>query len=146
MMAWAGPAFNEFLTRQAINILNSYLTTSAVSPLRKDIVEIDDPYATDLWFEVLDQTTCVPYLTLSGVPAAKLEEAGPKVKAILRDVIESGIDMQQLQSVLQRERRKVSFRIMLRHWKIVLIAQRTRAASRHHRERRCRIAGYHPTL
>jgi len=38
-----GPAPNQFLERKALDILGTYLTSSAVAPLNKEFVEIESP-------------------------------------------------------------------------------------------------------
>lgn len=38
-----GPPPNQFLERKALDILGTYLTSSAVAPLNKEFVEIESP-------------------------------------------------------------------------------------------------------
>lgn len=46
MMSWIGVPHNDFLTDNALEVLGQYLTDSAVSPLYKEFVEIEDPACT----------------------------------------------------------------------------------------------------
>jgi Zn-dependent M16 (insulinase) family peptidase len=48
-----GPPPNAFLERKALDILGTYLTSSAVAPLNKEFVEIESP----LW-QVLMYIIC----------------------------------------------------------------------------------------
>lgn len=106
-ISWVGAPSNDFLTEKAIDILNSYLTDSAISPLQKALVEIEDPYATDLGFDISDQLTTVLNLGLSSVPTEKLNEVAPKVKEVLAGIVEAGVDMKRMEMILNREQRKV---------------------------------------
>lgn len=47
IITFLGPPPNEFLVRKALDILGTYLTSSAVAPLNKEYVEIESP----LWYE-----------------------------------------------------------------------------------------------
>ena len=46
MLSWIGVPHNDFITDNALEILGEYLTDSAVSPLYKEFVEIEDPACT----------------------------------------------------------------------------------------------------
>lgn len=49
IICFLGPPPNDFLTRKALEILGLYLTSSAVSPLNKEYIEIESP----LWYTYL---------------------------------------------------------------------------------------------
>lgn len=46
MVAWIGVPHNDFLSDLALEVLGVYLTDSAVSPLSKEFIEIDEPACT----------------------------------------------------------------------------------------------------
>lgn len=46
MISWIGVAHNDFLTDLALELLGVYLTDSAVSPLSKEFIEVDEPSCT----------------------------------------------------------------------------------------------------
>ena len=46
MVAWIGVPHNDFLNDLALEVLGVYLTDSAVSPLSKEFIEIDEPACT----------------------------------------------------------------------------------------------------
>jgi len=106
-VSWIGVPSSDFLTDKAIDILNSYLSDSAISPLQKALVEIDEPYATDIGFDTSDQTTTVINLNMSSVPVEKLDKVVGETKAVMRGILKDGIDMERMTMVLHREQRKL---------------------------------------
>lgn len=104
---WIGPTYQDFLSEKALGVLNAYLSDSAISPLQKELIEIDEPWATNLGFASTDYSTSVLQLALSSVPTAKLDTVGEAVKDTLRRVLKSGIDMERMTMILNREQRKV---------------------------------------
>lgn len=106
-MSWIGVPSSDFLTDKAIDTLNSYLSDSAISPLQKALVEVDEPLATDIGFDTADQTTTVINLNMSSVPTEKLDGAAEEAKKVMRQVLKDGIDMERMNMILHREQRKV---------------------------------------
>lgn len=104
---WVGPSYHDFLEEKAIDVLNSYLGDSAISPLQKDLIEIDEPWATALGFASTDYSTSVLQLSLASVPAEKLDSVAIAVKDTLKRVLKAGIDMDRMTMILHREQRKV---------------------------------------
>lgn len=49
-----GPSPNAFLERKALDILGTYLTSSAVAPLNKEFIEIESP----LWSVHVHANSC----------------------------------------------------------------------------------------
>lgn len=55
-----------------MGVLLEYLTDTPVAPLQRDLVEVDDPFCSDVSQLVLENAeTCVGF-TLTGVPSDKL--------------------------------------------------------------------------
>lgn len=106
-ISWVGVENTDYLTDKAIDILNAYLSDSAISPLQKELVEVDDPLATEIGFDTLDQTTTIINLNMSSVPTEKLDGAAEQAKDVLRKVLKEGIDLDRMTMVLHREQRKV---------------------------------------
>lgn len=104
---WIGASYQDFLTEKALDILNAYLCDSAISPLQKHLIEIDEPWATGLHFEATDYSTAILQLSLTSVPTAKLDKVAEAVQDTLRRVLKSGIDMERMTMILNREQRKV---------------------------------------
>lgn len=106
-ISWVGVENTDYLTDKAIDILNAYLSDSAISPLQKELVEVDDPLATEIGFDTLDQTTTIINLNMSSVPTEKLDGAAEQAKDVLRKVLNEGIDLDRMTMVLHREQRKL---------------------------------------
>lgn len=54
-ISWVGVGAKEFQNDLALEVLGEYLTESAVSPLYKEFVEIEDPFCTGLSRFLLSQ-------------------------------------------------------------------------------------------
>lgn len=106
-MNWIGASYQDFLTEKALDILASYLSDSAISPLQKQLIEINDPWATGLGLDSTDYSTAILQLSLSSVPTARLDKVAEAVKDTLRRVLKTGIDMDRMTMILNREQRKV---------------------------------------
>lgn len=124
MVTWLGVAHNDFLNDLALEVLGTYLTDSAVSPLAKEFVEIDEPACTgthipippmcshtlnlpaptDIAFYASSDhpTTICAYL--SSVPVEELDTLSDRLKKTLRRIADEGIDMSRMQSVLERQK------------------------------------------
>lgn len=107
MTVWLGPAPNDHLSDLALDVLSSYLSESATSPLQKEFVEIPEPLATSVGF-MTEARVKKSEITIvgTGVPKKRLEEMPNLVKAKLAKIAnEEGIDMDRMALVLRRERR-----------------------------------------
>lgn len=60
MITWVGPEITDRVTGEALSVLGTYLTDSAVSPIQKAFVERDDPYATGQSFASPAPSRAVP--------------------------------------------------------------------------------------
>ncbi|KAL7008460.1 hypothetical protein EMMF5_002189 [Cystobasidiomycetes sp. EMM_F5] len=99
---------NDYMKDTAINNLNTYLSDSPISPLQKALVEVEEPLATDISFNVADQSTTIIQLYFSSVPTEKLQAVGDEAKKVLQDILDQGFDMDRMKMVLDKEQRKVS--------------------------------------
>ncbi|KAK9896120.1 zinc metalloprotease [Cystobasidium minutum MCA 4210] len=104
---WIGPAYRDFLIKKALGVLNAYLSDSSISPLQKELIEIEEPWATSLGLVYTKYSTSVLQLFLSSVPTPKLDHVQKAVKNALKRVLDSGIDVERMTMVLNREQRKL---------------------------------------
>lgn len=104
---WVGPSYSDFLTEKALDVLNSYLGESAVSPLQRELIEIAEPWATGIGFQALEHSTAVLTLSASSVPTEKLDSIQQEITNVLKGVLKQGVDMQRMSMILNREQRKV---------------------------------------
>lgn len=110
---------------KALDIIGTYLTSSAVAPLNKEYVETESP----LWYY------CISYLLLwwlmsnssyiyfgedtratrndlpiyvGSVPTEHLHGFDEKLKASLERIVREGIDMDRMSMILSRDERQVN--------------------------------------
>ncbi|GAA5862491.1 hypothetical protein JCM1840_004200 [Sporobolomyces johnsonii] len=104
MLSWIGVPHNDFLNDLALEVLGQYLTDSAVSPLYKEFVEIEEPACTDISFysSTADPTILTVYL--SSVPAEQLNTLPQKFKDALARIAKEGIDMTRMATILERQK------------------------------------------
>ncbi|GAA5981276.1 hypothetical protein JCM10908_004049 [Rhodotorula pacifica] len=104
MVAWIGVPHNDFLNDLALEVLGVYLTDSAVSPLSKEFIEIDEPACTDISFYASSENPTVICAYLSSVPVEELETLSSRLRKALGRIADEGIDMTRMQSVLERQK------------------------------------------
>lgn len=104
---WVGVPQKDHMTDSAINNLNTYLSDSAISPLQKALIEIEEPFATDVSFNSYDQLTTVVQLSFSSVPTEKLQIVGEEARKVMQQIADEGVDMERMSMLLDREQRKV---------------------------------------
>jgi Zn-dependent M16 (insulinase) family peptidase len=73
-ISWAGPPAKDLYTIRALMILSNYLTDTAGAPLKKDFVQIEDPFCSSVHISLMEQTDCELIATFEGVPVNKLEK------------------------------------------------------------------------
>ncbi|KAF5374955.1 hypothetical protein D9758_000192 [Tetrapyrgos nigripes] len=96
IITFLGPAPNEFLERKALDILGTYLTSSAVAPLNKEYVETESPLCTYIYFSEDTRATRVSLpIYIGSVPTAHLDTFDEKLKDSLKT------DERQLRSKLE---------------------------------------------
>lgn len=94
-------------------MLGSYLTDSAVSPLRKEFVEIPSPLCTYVYFYERPRVNFLELAVYFGsVPIASLTDGSLEAKFLdaLKKVASEGIDMERMKLVLKRRRIQVRWR------------------------------------
>ncbi|KAK1232703.1 hypothetical protein PQX77_004179 [Marasmius sp. AFHP31] len=103
-----GPAPNEFLERKALDIISTYLTSSAAAPLNKEFIEIESPLCSYIYFAEDTRATRV-YLPIyvGSVPAEHLKTFNEKLKASLERIVKEGIDMDRMKMIINRDERQL---------------------------------------
>ncbi|KAK4055201.1 hypothetical protein OIV83_000481 [Microbotryomycetes sp. JL201] len=104
MMSWIGVPANDYVTDLALDMMGYYLTESAVSPLYKEFVEIDEPSCTDISFYGSTENPTIITAYLSSVPAELLSTLPEQFKTALKRIVNDGIDMERMKSVLERKK------------------------------------------
>ncbi|KAF5298438.1 hypothetical protein FQR65_LT01217 [Abscondita terminalis] len=105
-VAWRGPS-NVTQTYElcCCGILLKYLTDFSVAPLQKEFVEIDDPYACLVSYNIIENSEITLYLNFGGVPKDKIELIKPKLDEVLKSIVDdSNIDMKRLRCIINRQK------------------------------------------
>ncbi|XP_011314165.1 uncharacterized protein C05D11.1 [Fopius arisanus] len=100
---WRGPSgVSELYDLTGCSLLLKYLTDNSVSPLQKEFVEIEDPYACNVDFCLIENSVSVLYLMFRGVPLPKIPLVKGHLKQVLSDVCKNGIDIKRMATVIHR--------------------------------------------
>lgn len=88
-IGWRGPkCTTENLKLTSCSVLMRYLSDTSVSPLQREFVEIPDPFASQISFNINENTESLIYFTFENVPLDKMEEILPKLQSILQNIAE----------------------------------------------------------
>lgn len=88
----------------ALGLLLKYLNDTSASSLQKAFVEIDDPYASDIDYELDEKLESVLGLCFNNVPVAKTPLIKNQLMKTLREIVaqEDGIDVERMTIVINR--------------------------------------------
>ena len=87
------------------SLLMEYLTSSKVSPLIAAFVETEDPLCYDVWFDLFMYSQPAYYLTFAKVPANRTGEVIPRLRKVIKQIIDGGpseFDLSRLQRFIDR--------------------------------------------
>lgn len=85
--AWRGPkCAQENFKLTACSVLLRYLTDTSVSPLQRELVEIDDPFASNVSYNIIENYESVLYLSFENAPLEKVDLIFERVQAVLSDI------------------------------------------------------------
>lgn len=104
-VGWRGPsAVTELYDLTGCSILLKYLTDNSVSPLQREFVEINDPYASKVNYSLAENSVSMLYLIFENVPKGKINLVEDKLVKILGEIYnnDNGIDMKRLGTVIHR--------------------------------------------
>lgn len=85
-------------------ILLKYLTDTSASLLQQKFVHIDEPFANNVGFSLMEFSAPSLYLEFTNVPISKISEISAHLQGAFNRIFESktGIDMQRMNTVIQR--------------------------------------------
>ncbi|KAF9044800.1 hypothetical protein BDZ89DRAFT_1191615 [Hymenopellis radicata] len=105
---YVGPAPNEYLKLNALDMLSTYLTSSPVAPLNKEYVEVENPLCTYIYFYQESRANHVELpIYVGSVPTEHLADFDQKLKSSLQKIVEAGIDMDRMQMLINRDERQL---------------------------------------
>jgi len=79
------------------------LTDSAVSPLEQVLVQVAEPYCTEIMTSMVEATQNVHYAMFESVPAEKIPNISTLVFETIRKVCKDGFDMERMEDILSRQ-------------------------------------------
>lgn len=89
----------------AFGILSTYLTSTAVSPLKKRFVEIDEPLATSVYLYVVENWEPAIVAGLSQVPVDKMEGIEEQFQDAIQDILDDGsekFDVERIGTIIDK--------------------------------------------
>ncbi|KAF9473122.1 hypothetical protein BDN70DRAFT_886165 [Pholiota conissans] len=103
-----GPPPNAFLERKALDILGTYLTSSAVAPLNKEFIETESPLCSYIYFSEDTRATFVNLpIYVGSVPTEHLDTFNEKLQTSLQRIVQEGVDMHRMEMIINRDERQL---------------------------------------
>ena len=89
----------------ALSVLLDYLTDTPIAPLQRDLVEIPDPFCSDISCDILEYLESCLVIKAKNVPFGKLNATKEKIKQVLGNLAEGKevIDMSRMGVVIHRK-------------------------------------------
>ncbi|CAL1201671.1 unnamed protein product [Candida parapsilosis] len=119
LMSWIGPLGDDPVTNTAVDMVGAAFTDSAISLFNKHLVEIDNPYATEIEYHTDDYYRTALNFTCNGVPTGKLNELVNKLKQLIKSqtnpeefdllYMRQIINQQRLKFISQTEKSPIAF-------------------------------------
>lgn len=104
-VAWRGPeCTKENFRLTACSVLLRYLSETSVSPLQREMVEISDPFASVVSYNLIENLTSSLHLLFENVPVAKVDLVYDKMVSVLTNIADGGekLDMNRMQNIIER--------------------------------------------
>lgn len=105
-IAWRGPnSISEYETFIACTILLKYLSCGSISPIQREMLEIEDPFATHISFQLYEHSQAMLLVKMSGVNLDKISEIDAKCMEILNGIADQSedLDMKRMEVIIQSE-------------------------------------------
>ncbi|XP_070567442.1 uncharacterized protein C05D11.1-like isoform X2 [Ptychodera flava] len=104
-MGWRGPKAKDLYMMSANSILLEYLTDTAVAPLQREFVELDDPYCSKVKYSIIENSESCFYMKLDNVPKVKLPLIKDKMISVLSNIANGteAIDMKRMASIIHKQ-------------------------------------------
>lgn len=105
-ISWRGP--NPILEQENVTaciILLKYLCCGTMSPLQRELLEVPEPFASHICFQIIEHAEVMLLIKLNGVNMEKINEVDNKVMEILKSIVqkEEKFDMKRLEVVIQSD-------------------------------------------
>ncbi|XP_055692741.1 uncharacterized protein C05D11.1-like [Lutzomyia longipalpis] len=104
-IAYRGPkCTTEHTTLTACSVLMRYLSDTSVSPLQRDLLEIDDPYASKVSYNIGENSETVLNFIYHNVPLHFVDDVKKKHQEVLEKIAsgEEKIDMTRMRNIIEK--------------------------------------------
>jgi Zn-dependent M16 (insulinase) family peptidase len=104
-IGFLGPkASTDFKTLTACYALMKYLCDTSVSPMQQSFIEIDEPFASEVTYNVIENSTSCLYFTFENCPADKMDFIYERFIQLLVDIAngKEPIDENRLRVVFEK--------------------------------------------
>lgn len=104
-IGYHGPkATTEYETLTACYVLMKYLCDTSVSPIQQSFIEIDDPFASQVSYNITENSTSLLYFSFANVPVDKIDFIHERLIQLLVDIANGSekIDEKRLHTVFDK--------------------------------------------
>lgn len=103
-IGWHGPnSLTDYNELQACSVLLHYLCSSPISPLRRDLIEFDEPVASQIDFDIIEHHQALILIKLSGVSIDNVGNVDGLLMNIISGIIngDETFDMDRMRIIIQ---------------------------------------------
>lgn len=101
--AWIGPEGTDLILDQAMDTIGKYLTSSSVSLLNQEFIEIENPIASSSGFYTESYVNSCIHMSLSNVPTGKLDSVPQLVLDLLKThCTKEQLDLKRLREITEQ--------------------------------------------
>jgi Zn-dependent M16 (insulinase) family peptidase len=86
MISFRGPKINEYLEINALDFIIRYLTNNILAPIRKEMIEIKDPYCSNIAYNLDEKKESFFYFYFCNVEYSKIENIKDKFFEVIKNV------------------------------------------------------------
>lgn len=107
ILSWIGPPASDTITNCALDILGAYFCDSPISILTKNLIETENPLATDIDYSTDDYLRTTINFTTSGVPTEKLAVLDARIKELISSqATPQNFDLAYVRQLIEQHRLK----------------------------------------
>ena len=104
LVGFRGPPCIDRYSVSAVSVMLDYLSDTSIAPLQRELVEIQDPFCSDISCDLLEFSETSLLLKAANVPFEKLSATKDKIKEVLGNIADGkeAINMERMSVVIHR--------------------------------------------